>query len=205
MADDARMTHPIRLHALAALWSLRAAGGHLAQAAYDEAHDIAAEVNDGLRSPQYGSRGSGGHSDPTASALLAGVRPNRAAQMLARTTQTVSWLANRLEAPGSGNTYDRLLAVLPTLRLAAAVDLHHWLTEEDDKIRLRLDLAPDRQPQVGVACPSCAVRQMYVLTSAPSRIYWAVICDAGCTCQGEGCTCGMPVKFMGVQHIWAAT
>jgi hypothetical protein len=209
-SDDCSIRpHPHHLHAAAALWSLVASREQLRQAAVAEAQFRGVVQDDaGVRSPTYGTRGAGGHSDPVPDFLFARVRPNRAAQLAERITDTLAWLAGELCTNEPTNARSlalvRIQSTLPTLQPATAANLHRWLAEADQQIRTHLGLAPDRQPLPGTACPSCAVRQVYVQTSAPNRARWTIICAAGCTCAGETCTCGMLMRAEGVHHIWAA-
>lgn len=202
------MTHPYQLHATAALWSLRVARRRL--------HDRASrygtlgpslDAADTLRSPRYGTRGgTGGHSDPVASALLTAVTrtgADRLEQLADRANGTLTWLAQRLHATGPGDPLGRLLDAVPTLSPSTAADLARWVAERDEHIRQALDLAPALDALPGRACPSCGIRQLYLQTSAPAG-QQTMICAAGCTCAGTGCTCGMPVKAAGVTHIWLA-
>jgi hypothetical protein len=200
------MTHPHLLHATAAAWSLHRSREQLAHAAERAAADIAAqamEPADGLQGwrPMVG-RGGGGHGDPASGAALAGLAPpriNRPALLASRTTETLTWLANQLGAP---DAYDPLLR-LDRLDLtpATAATLCRWYADLDGRIRQALGMGPDRMALPGVDCPACQVRQLYVQTAAPVDAQ-TVICSAGCLCIGGDCPCGMPVRAVGVAHIW---
>jgi hypothetical protein len=209
------MTHPHQLHALAALWSLRAARQRLtiAAAIEDRENALAAlEPADGLRSQTYGSRGgSGGHGDPVAGAALTvstSVRTNRAAALDRRILSTLSWLADSIAGQLGAHRPDPdvLLTQLVTgLSPATAAHLTRWVTEADQQIRKHLGLGQDLMPAPGNRpCPACQVRQLYVQTSAPIASEHTIVCRAGCLCRGDGCTCDMPVKVQGVAHIWFA-
>jgi hypothetical protein len=209
------VTHPHRLHATAAGWSLHRSREQLTQAAADEAAQIAAEIRTarlepagGLRSTVYGSRhASGGHSDPVSRLLLLGVRPpriNRPALLASRTTETLVWLARTLDVPGLTTGLDPLallMSAVPLLPPARSATLTRWLADLDDRIRTALALTADRQLIPGVDCPACQVRRLYVQTAAPVDVQ-TVICSAGCLCTGTDCPCGMPVRAVGVAHIW---
>jgi hypothetical protein len=210
------VTHPNQLHALAALWSLRAARRVLDQVAADEARQIMLEVlqaADGLRSPLYsGGRGTGGHGDPVAGAALGStgpVRANRYAQLAERTTGTLTWLAGQLAGDlgrGHPDPAALLTQLVSSLQPVTAANLDRWAGDLDQRIRTALALHPDQWPLLGNPdCPACHVRQLYAQTSAPITREWTVICRAGCICTGPGCTCGMPMLAAGVRHVWGRT
>lgn len=206
--------HPHQLHALAALWSLRAARRHLAQAAADEARAITAEAlepADGLRSPLYAAgRGTGGHGDPSARAALDATEPttraNRWADLAANTTTTLDWLAHNVAGRLAQDHPDPaalLTQLAGGLRSSTAATITLWARELDDRIRTALSLHHDLWPLPGnPPCPACHVRQLYAQTSAPYTGDWTVICGARCLCPGPGCPCGMDLPTAGVAHIW---
>jgi hypothetical protein len=202
--------HPHHLHATAAAWSLHNARTALTTRAEEEAAAIGAELlvaADGLRSwvPTIGGRSSGGHGDPAGHGALRMPRTNEYAALAERTDATLAWLADSLNVPGTGDPLRRLQAAIPQLLPGTAVTLHRWLAEADDRIRLALGLAPDRERLGGAECPGCAARRLVVLTAAPDPAAWTVTCEAGCRCTGAGCRCGMPGAVEGVAHIWLRT
>jgi hypothetical protein len=137
------LTHPHHDRAQAALNSLRTARRALHAAIAAEANALVLDPADSFRSPCYGSRfGSGGHSDPTASTLNAATaRASRWEQLADRTTDTLRWLVDRLQAPGAGDPLGRLEAALPTMTVRQAEQLQLHLAEMDARIRIVLGLA----------------------------------------------------------------
>ncbi|MFU8850651.1 hypothetical protein ACNAW0_06665 [Micromonospora sp. SL1-18] len=102
----------------------------------------------------------------------------------------------------------RIIEMIPgTLPGTAAVLARH-LADEDALLRRPdwLNLPPGRQPLVGMPCPACAERGLYVQTAGPESVWTAVVCD--CPCKGvsdtggNGCPCGMPGAVEGVTPIW---
>lgn len=204
------MTHPHQLHAAAALWSLRRARRALTAAAARENASVAISAASTLRSPRYGVRhGSGGHSDPIGDALAtaadrADARSRQLQHIAERTNATLAWIAQHV-TPGIGDPLPRLLDAVPGLRPSTAHQVTRWAAEADARVRQALHLGPDRLPLVGAACPRCGTRRLEAQTSSWDRGCWTVVCAAGCTCVGRGCACEMPVRVLGVLHIWAAT
>lgn len=195
--------HPNHLHTAAALWSLHTARRQLQNHIAAEARALALDPADGLRSPQYGTRGGGrgGHSDPTAGALITATSgTDRWYRLADRTTTTLTWLAAKLGAPGTGDPLTRLNAALPELGPAGATNLGRWLAELDERIRRNLGINPDRQPLTGESCPVCDVRRLYRLPTGPDT--WLLICGEACLCTGDACPCMMPVRVAGAAHIW---
>jgi hypothetical protein len=137
------LIYPHHDRAQAALASLRTARRQLHDAIAAEANALVLDPADSLRSPRYGSRyGSGGHSDPTANTLNAATaRASRWEQLADRTTDTLRWLVDRLQAPGAGDPLGRLEAALPAMTVRQAEQLDQWLTELDGRIRVALNLA----------------------------------------------------------------
>ena len=200
------LQHPHHLHATAALWSLRAARRSLNDELAAWRRELLSDADAGgaLRSPRYGTRtGSGGHSDPVGDSLASSAadrRHDRWRRLADRTTDTLAWLAGRLNARGLGDPLGRLHTALPALAPAGAAHLHRWLAELDAGIRRALGLEQARQPLVGQRCPACRVRQLYHPTSC-AELY-LVLCGEACPCTGDACPCGMQIRVAGVQHIW---
>lgn len=198
------LQHPHHLHATAALWSLRASRRSLNEELTALRRELRSDADATLRSPRYGGTrsGSGGHSDPVGDSLVseADHRYGRWRRLADRTTDTLAWLAGRLNTRGLGDPLGRLHAALPLLAPVGAGHLHRWLADLDASIRRALGLDQVRQPLVGQRCPSCRVRQLYHPTSC-AELY-LVLCGEACPCAGEACPCGMQVRVEGVQHIW---
>ncbi len=208
------MTHPHRLHATAAAWSLHTARHALTIRAAVEARDIAAEqwadrTNLGVRSTVL-TGGSGGYGDPISRAALGHAEPverrNRWHTMAQTAERRITGIADLLGLDGDGDPLERILDAVPTLRPAASARLTRHLVDEDAWIRNALQLLPARQPLPGnPPCPGCRLPGvLQVQTSGPAEV-WTVICTAGCRCIGPGCGCGMPVPVAGVAHIWTRT
>lgn len=150
------MTHPHQLHAQAALWSLKAARQHLdvqVTIAHRERGLALVDAADGLHSQTFGNRHApgGAHSDPTATAALDGTAAARSSsrltvrvkQLAASVTATLSWLAQRLGAHGSGDPLDRLQAIAERLQPSTAAQLALWIADEDRRLRQALGLPPE--------------------------------------------------------------
>ncbi|GAB7039720.1 MULTISPECIES: hypothetical protein [Catenuloplanes] len=203
------MTHPHRLHATAALWSLRAAWPHLAHAANVERRQLVDDDAGTLRAQVYGAIGGGKthHSNGILDALLRrGDSPGRddMQRLAASTRETMAWLAGRIlddrYRPGQP-VLSTLLELMPQISPAAAAEVAKWVDEADCEIRNALALGNDHEPLVGVPCPACGSRRLVVRTSAPSDR--PVACAADCMCAGAGCRCGTKDRAQGVGHIWA--
>jgi hypothetical protein len=188
------VTHPHQLHAAAALWSLRRARRALTAAAARENASVAISAASTLRSPRYGVRhGSGGHSDPIGDALAtaydrADARARQLEGLADRTNATLAWIAQHV-TPGPGDPLPRLLDAVPGLPSSTAHQVTRWAAEADDRVRQVLYLGPDRAPLVGVPCPYCGTRRLEAQISSWDRNCWTVVCAAGCTCTGPGCSC----------------
>lgn len=201
------MTHPHLLHYRAASWSLNASRGALHERAREEAEQIAAETantaDDGLRSSVMGVRSGGGHGDPVSGVAISALRaprPNRYALLADTVTSTLGWLADQLHAPPASDPLLRLGSL--DIQPATAATVTRWITENDQRIRERLQLAPHLWALPGnPECPHCGMRTLYVQTAAPSDL-WTVVCRLECVCSGAGCRCGMPVRVEGAAHIW---
>jgi hypothetical protein len=201
------MTHPHRLHAAAAAWSLHTARLALAAHAEREATHNATSLLDAagvLHSPVWGGRhASGDHGDPTGALLLAPVRTRdtRWADLVDRLDRRLTWIADQVRPSTGLDPIVRILAAVQTAQPGTAAGIARHLADEDAWIRIALVLPPGRQLIPGVDCPACQVRQLYVQTAAPVDAQ-TVICSAGCLCTGDGCPCGMAVQVVGVAHIW---
>lgn len=205
------MTHPHRLHATAAVWSLRSAWPHLTHAAQQARHVLSTGDAGTLRAwaPSTGGGTTVHHSDGILGALLANPG-QRAADRLDRiatsTRETIIWVAQKVlrddYRPGDP-VLTRLLEEIPRITPAAAAEVARWVDEADTAVRSALGMADDHEPLVGVACPACGSRRLAVRTSAPT--HRPVVCAAGCTCAGAGCECGMAEPVEGVGHIWVRT
>lgn len=200
-------TYPQRLHALANLWSLRAIWPHLAQAAHNAQN--AQGVDRGT--VQAWRPGSGVHSGRTGDQILDAIlrnddaNTNPYADRLQRATQTVLWLAAKLLPPDVPNVAEalrELTAAVDDLRPAQAIDLALWTGAEDRAIRQLLRERPDHEPLSGLRCPYCDTAGALAIRSSPPPLERPTICTAGCTCDGEGCPCGMDNPTEGVPHIW---
>ncbi|MDR7278920.1 hypothetical protein [Catenuloplanes atrovinosus] len=202
------MTHPHRLHATAAVWSLRAAWPHLAHAANAERRELVQDDAGTLRAQVYGTIGGGKthHSNGILNALLIAERRgghDRYQRLADSTRETMAWLAGRIlddrYRPGDP-VLTRLLDEIPRIPAAAAAEVAKWAAEADAAVRSALDFGTDHEPLVGVPCPACGSRRLAVRMSAPADR--PVVCAAGCACAGVGCGCGMPERVEGVGHIW---
>ncbi|KXK63368.1 hypothetical protein AWW66_03380 [Micromonospora rosaria] len=212
------MTHPHHHHATRAAWALTTARRHLDTAVAvetadrrDEARVWAAAGNLQAWRPIPGPTGRGGHGDPSGRTVVEflepEVRDGQLGRLATRTTATLAWLAAALTLPTTGDPLPTLTAAVPTLRPSTARELSLWLDEADERIRRRLALEPDRELLVGLACPRCSARQLWLHTSGPTYTR-TVTCEAGtdgCLCTGPDCTCRMAVRAAGVRHIWPAS
>lgn len=205
---------PHRLHALAALHSLRAARDVLADYADAEAKQIAAERLEApsvLRSTVYGGRfGSGGHSDPTPAACAVAERParrNRWAEMAQRLDGKLGRIADMFAA-GDGPGLDRIHAALPDMTAARVYWLTRHLADEERWVREAIG-QPRPTAHLPGECRGCGQRSLLVQTAGPQEA-WTVVCAGSwedgvhnpCLCVGVGCACGMPGGVEGVAHIW---
>ncbi|MCX4468738.1 hypothetical protein OOK41_00130 [Micromonospora sp. NBC_01655] len=201
------MISPHHLHALAAAWSLHAALARLTKLTEDEATQILAEcleAADSLRSPSWGSRRSGGHSDPVSGLLLASQRTeriNRWATLAERAERRLTGIAGMLRTPADLGPLGQIITAIPQLQPGTAAVVHRHLVDEDTWVRAAVGLSPDRKPLPGVACPHCGERQLVVQAAGPVEA-WTVVCATGRLCVGRGCPCGMPGAVEGAAHIW---
>ncbi|MEU5668969.1 hypothetical protein ABZ749_01100 [Micromonospora sp. NPDC047753] len=198
---------PHHLHATAAAWSLHTARISLAVWLDREAAHNGAQLLDAaavLRSPTWGTRhGVGGHGDPTGGLLTAAprwTRETRWAEVAERLEGRIAWLANQV-APGAAPALGRLIVRIPTLAAGTARVVAQHLADEDAWIRDLLGDPPARVALLGVDCPHCGERQLYVQTAGPVDA-WTVVCATRRLCTGQGCPCGMPGAVEGVAHIW---
>lgn len=204
------MTHPLRLHAAAALHSLAAAWPHLQRAQRAAA---AATADDGdrgtLRAWAPNSGGSGGSGPARSAVLEAVIRPtveHPVLRLYDQATGAVWWIADELGLKQPDTvpaTLALLLGVAVRVPPPVAGRLARHADDEDRKIRDLLKLGDDHAPLTGVDCPACGVRDLAWRTSAPPA-QRVVVCRAGCLCAGAGCRCGMGVLEAGVAHVWTA-
>ncbi|MFI5839437.1 hypothetical protein ACIA8K_06955 [Catenuloplanes sp. NPDC051500] len=204
------MTHPHRLHATAAVWSLRAAWPHLAHAAEVERRQLLVDDDAGtLRAQVYGTIGGSTmhHSNGILNAILGAERRTGGDQLqrlVASTRETMIWLAGRIlddrYRPGDP-VLTALLEQIPLIPPVAAAEVARWVGEADSAVRAALQLGPDHEPLVGVPCPACGSRRLAVRMSAPADR--SVVCGGGCVCTGADCLCGMDERPVGILHIWA--
>jgi len=176
----------LALHTTTAAWSLQDALTALHDLARAEAAQIGAEraaAADPMRSPVWGGTRAGGtHADPTGGAVSTLTRParrNRYADRVQRTTETLDWLADLTAGPGTGHPLARIRRAIPQLDAHDLDELHHWLTEHDDRCRQLLGRSQAVEPIPG-DCPGCDVRALMVWQAGP-REAWTVVCSA---CQG---------------------
>jgi hypothetical protein len=226
------VTHPQTLHAMAGIWSVRAARARLvtlAQARAREIADTRLVATDGLQAwrPSLG-RAGGVHADPVGGAgIAAGSRPapvNEHQQLLTRDAATLEWLADALHTPLGADPLARLLSATP--RPSAAVRFLPWLVEIDTRARTAAGMPPDRSPLPDAPpCPACGRLTLAARTAAPDSRHWTVVCTPDCLCHGAacpevatcrrckpgpadvpvrdgGCPCGMTVRARDVAHIW---
>jgi len=210
------VTHPLNLHAIAALWSLRHAWT-VADHALAMAYRAASEDDDhgtlqAWRPAGEGGRGGGGHADTIGEIVIMGDPTSGAANHYARlgniaheNVAQARWLvASELGVPrDSIRNVAQLAAALVAIKPATAREITQWLAEADRMIRRSLQLEPALGAIVGnPECPACTVRLLQLQTAAPNGADWTVVCGAGCRCRGAACGCGMPVRADGVLHIW---
>lgn len=208
--------HPHQLHAIAAAWSLTDARGRLDVAMARERAAIAEETAESVTiaaasvlqawRPMVGRGGSGGHGDPVGRSSIAVLEPFVRAAPLARLAgrigDTMRWLAGKLRAGGSElDALDRIRFAVPNVRPWSAEQVTLWLAEADRRIRTAVHAEPAEHVVAGLPCPSCGTRRLVALTAGPVV---SVVCRSGCTCDGDGCQCGMPIRAIGVGHIWSA-
>lgn len=211
--------HPDQLQALASAWSLRSALAELGTAAaYERSGLLATARSRSLASRLQawepnavgGSGGGGGHGDPTARVALDAAdpfaRPGRLARLGESVADTLYWLVGKLGLRTLVEPLPELRRGVLLMRPSTAVQLRLWLDEADTRIREAVQLPPTDRPVPGLACPSCGVRQLVDLGAprviAPAEPLPGVACRAGCRCAGESCTCRMPVRPAGAEHIW---
>ena len=171
----------------AAAWSLQDALDALTTMADAEDAQIGAEraaAADPMRSPVWGGTRAGGtHADPTGGAVSTLTRParrNRYADRYARTLDTLSWLADEICDPHYlAQPLARIRHAIPQLDAHDLDELHHWLTEHDDRCRQLLGRSQALEPIPG-DCPGCDVRSLMVWLAGP-RAAWTVVCS---NCQG---------------------
>ncbi|MGW4467488.1 hypothetical protein [Micromonospora sp. NPDC004704] len=198
------MTHPYRLHATAAAHSLHNALTALAPLARAE-RAADREPRDGLKSwaPGIGGGGGSGHGDPSGTLAVATQRRSPCARLEADVANTLHWLATQLNLDGTGELLSRITAAIPDLRPVLAGRAYQWLHEADTAVREQLGMMPDEWPlPVAQACPACSAYLLRVQVAAPDSAAWTVVCTRDCVCLGDGCPCGMPVRVVGVRHIW---
>lgn len=199
------MMHPHHLHALTAAWTLHAARQRLASLIADRRHIDAqlVDTRDGLRSSALGRRTAlGGHGDPVPGvALLGDVARDELGDVARSVADTLRWLAHELTVPYAGDPLPALIAAIPARWPATADQLARWLGEADRKIRDAIG-CPEQLTAWPGDCPACGQRLLELHTAAP-RPQWTVTCSArDCVCAGDACPCRMPVRAVGVAHIW---
>lgn len=195
------MIDPRHLHAVANLRSLRQSVDRLRLAAASE--EIGA--SDGIQGwrPQTG-RSSGGHGDSVSSTALADIcpRPNPWAGLLVRVGSTLGWLTSRVGAPAGRDRIEGLELVLPRLAAPVAWDLARWVADLDREVRAAVEMyREDRPVPTNPPCPACGLQLLRMRVALAAKD-WDVVCGVPCLCAGEGCPCGMPVRPIGVPHIW---
>lgn len=200
--------HPWTLHATTALWSVRRSTAALHQCIASAALDAA----DGLHGQTYGSRHAvGGHGDGITTGLAQLGQAAHWRHVDARAREHITqacWLARSdTGQPRDGRDLHAYLAdALPAANPATARDIADHLTAADAAIRRTLRVGPDHWPlPANPPCPTCGVRMLRAVTSAPASRDWTVVCTAGCRCAGNDCPCGMDQPTDRVPHIWPAT
>lgn len=205
--------HPHQLHAIAAAWSLTDARRQLDAAVEREwlerrAESATMSASSALQAwrPMVGRGGSGGYGDPVGRSTVGTLEPEpragRLAKLAVSVSATLAWLADRLRVSLTApDPLYRLRWALPALRPSTAEQLQLWLAESEGRIRRAVHAVPVEHVVAGLACPSCGTRRLVALTAGPVV---SVVCRAGCTCAGDGCPCGMPIRATGVGHIWSA-
>lgn len=212
------MTHPYRLHASAALASVRAAWPRLTTAR-DAAQQAAADPDRGaLRSVAVGSRGGSGLSDHIGAAI-ANALATREADRWCRVVDEVAqhladahWLvaSDALGPSGTIATAPRqpwvsIESGIPVVTAFTAGDVWRELADADRVARRALRIGPDHLTLPDAPdCPGCGTRLLRVWHSDSDSSRWPVVCLGGCRCAGDGCGCGMDEPVRGVPHIWAA-
>lgn len=215
--------HPHLLHATRAAQNLTVARHQLAAAVTREAAERRAEARITAAAsaiqawrPIPGPTGKGSHGDPASRAAVGTLEPDvrdgRLARLQTSTTDTLTWLAENLdhrspEASFGMDPLARIQTLTTRLRPSTARELALWLDEADHRIRDTLQLKPNREHLVGLACPRCSARQLWLHTDGPTYTR-TVTCEAGadgCLCIGDNCTCHMTIRAAGVRHIWPAS
>lgn len=69
-------------------------------------------------------------------------------------------------------------------------------------VRSAVNVPPAHEPYLAGPCPSCDTYGLVWEVAAPSPADWTVLCSFGCTCRGEDCGCGLPVRVPHVAHRW---
>ncbi|MEV4271949.1 hypothetical protein [Micromonospora aurantiaca (nom. illeg.)] len=210
--------HPHQLHATRAAQALVDARRQLDAAVTREAAERRAEARITAAAsaiqawrPIPGPTGKGSHGDPASRAAVGTLEPDvrdgRLARLAASTTATLTWLADRLHLQAATDPLTALAHAVPDLQPATSRELARWLDEADTRIRDTLQLKPNRELLVGLACPRCSARQLWLHTDGPTYTR-TVTCEAGadgCLCIGDDCTCHMTTRAAGVRHIWPAS
>ncbi|WFE41939.1 hypothetical protein [Micromonospora sp. WMMD998] len=212
------MTHPHQHHATRAAQNLTTARHQLDAAVTREAAERRAEARITAAAsaiqawrPIPGPTGKGSHGDPASRAAVGTLEPDvrdgRLARLATSTTDTLTWLTRRLHLHAADDPLTTLTHAIPDLQPATAAHLWRWLDEADTRIRDTLQLKPNRELLVGLACPRCSARQLWLHTDGPTYTR-TVTCEAGadgCLCIGDDCTCHMDIRAAGVRHIWPAS
>lgn len=98
-----------------------------------------------------------------------------------------------------------------TLTIPAALrDLDPWRAETaagglwraERAVRQAVGVQPAYEPHTAAGCPNCDTYGLVWEVAAPDPADWTVFCAFGCTCRGEDCGCGLPVRVPGAAHRW---
>jgi hypothetical protein len=198
--------HPAHLTAHANLVSLDTALRHLATAMRRLAVAVRVYGDRGTVkawAPATGPASVGGHGDPVGDAILnmATVTDHPFADRYRNSVATICWIAAKVLTPDQSPGQPpmrRLRDHLHELAPTTAAELAKWVEEENQTIRVALDMGPDLQHLPAVTCPACDQVSLAVRPNPG-----VVLCtNPTCICAGGNCWCGMYVLAVGRQHIW---
>lgn len=207
------MTHPQQLHAVAALWSLRAASRYL------DAHREAAAYTAATPTPspvrQRSLRALGAFDTllrqeraERAAAAAAGLKPSAglrapispglldAAANVAQATADARTLLGHVHRtqplhgpwPAAPDPWGRLALDLVDAPPGVAAELTRLLDAADRHARTLCQVGPDWLPlATGPRCPTCGERRLRLQASAPEWRWRTVTCtNPACLCTGPG-------------------
>lgn len=124
--------------------------------------------------------------------------------------ETVMWMAVKAAGiPATNSLPDTLvdlIAAVPGLTAAVALNVALWSADEVTKTRALLGTAvpTERELIAAVPCPLCGTPGALAWLLGPPAGLRPIVCTSGgCLCQGPGCLCGTTAPG-GLPHIWSA-